>query len=378
MEPEAVVAIIEMLITEMNVKFMTDLGDVCGDVNSDSEHPDKYADLKFIFVGGSHADRMAAAADRQGIENVNLGMPGFRVRDETIETAVCLLQDARLDNTHRNVVVYQLLDNNVFFESREDGSRALPSKWSEDNCYHIKGKLEYADHAVVKNLVNSITPLLRAGGDNEKLILSPLPRYTKRCCKDKTHLTNKRDEDYASKMGESLSDIRDSMKDLVFGKKIRSFKVLLTTKLVMGGEDDDAADNIRRFWKDDAVHMTAEGYDTLVSALAELATTATYKRPATNKNGGGSGGGNNTEGGGNSGNSRGMKRKRWVSEDDTLAHRNYDNERGRGRARGFPPTRGNVRSGGVRGDGGGGRWHRSNWGGNRFPYHKRGGGGKKY
>jgi hypothetical protein len=300
-------------------------------------------------------------------------MPGFRVREDTLETAICLLQEALQDNNHRNVVVYQLLDNNVFFESREDGSRALPSKGPDDNCYHIKGKLEYADHAVMKNLVNSITPLLRAGGDNEKLILSPLPRYIKRCCKDKTHLTNKRDEDYASKMGESLSDIRDSMKDMIFGKRIRSFKVLLTTKLVMGGEDDDAADNIRRFWKEDAVHMTAEGYDTLVRALAELATTATYKRPAADKHsGGGSGGGSS-----NSHTNRGMKRKRWVSEDDTLAHRYYDNDRGLGRGRGFPP-RGHQKSGGERGGGGGrgARWHRSSWGGGRYPYQKRGGGNK--
>jgi hypothetical protein len=146
METDAAVAIIEMLITEMNSKFMTDLGDVCGDVNSDSELPDKYADLRFIFVGGSHPDRMAAAADRLGIEHVNLRMPGFRVKDETIKTAVCLRK-----NTHRNVVVYQLLDNKVFFESREDGSRALPSKGPDDNCYHIKGKLEYADHGVCRD-----------------------------------------------------------------------------------------------------------------------------------------------------------------------------------------------------------------------------------
>jgi hypothetical protein len=75
--------------------------------------------------------------------------------------------------------------------------------------------------------------------------------------------------------------------------------------------------------------MTAEGYDTLVSALAELATTATYKRPATNQAGSSS----NNNDGGRAGIGRGMKRKRWVSEDDTLAHRNYDNERGRGRTR---------------------------------------------
>jgi hypothetical protein len=40
------------------------------------------------------------------------------------------------------------------------------------------GKLEVADHMTVKMLVNTSAPLLRAGGDSEKIVLSPLPRYT--------------------------------------------------------------------------------------------------------------------------------------------------------------------------------------------------------
>jgi hypothetical protein len=110
-----------------------------------------------------------------------------------------------------------------------------------------------------------ITPLLRAGGECEKIILSPLPRYMKRCCRNKEHLTNKRDEDYASKMGEALADIRDSMKDLVYGKKIRSFKVLNTTRLIMGDDAEEAVDNLRTFWREDPVHMTQEGYNALLT-----------------------------------------------------------------------------------------------------------------
>jgi hypothetical protein len=37
---------------------------------------EKMSDLRLVFVGGSHADRMAAVADRRGIEHVNLVMPG--------------------------------------------------------------------------------------------------------------------------------------------------------------------------------------------------------------------------------------------------------------------------------------------------------------
>jgi hypothetical protein len=101
----------------------------------------------------------------------------------------------------RDIIIYQLLDNNAFFEVHEDGSRVLPSKDSEDGKYHIHGRLEYADHTAVKNLVNQITPLLMAGSTSEKIILSPLPRYMRRCCKKKEHLVNKREEDYAQKIG---------------------------------------------------------------------------------------------------------------------------------------------------------------------------------
>jgi hypothetical protein len=112
-----------------------------------------------------------------------------------------------------NIVVFHIFDNNVFFAAGQDGSRTLPKRSTEDGKYHIPGKLELADHNVVNSLVNIAVPLLRAGGEAEKVILSPLPRYLK------AHITNKRDKTYFAMMGESLADIKDSMKDLIFGKK---------------------------------------------------------------------------------------------------------------------------------------------------------------
>jgi hypothetical protein len=275
----------------------------------------------------------------------------------------------------KSVVIYQLLDNNVFFETREDGSRSLPVKNQDDSCYHIRGKLDYADHSVIKGLVNTVTPLLRAGGENEKIILSPLPRYMRRCCKDRAHLTNKKDSDYAAKMGEALAKMRDFMKDLIYGKRIRNFKVLSTTMLFMG-DTDTAADKLRAFWKDDAVHMTPEGYAELVEAVVKVITTATYTRPPTNTQMGNSG--------------KGRKRKQWVSADDTLAHRRYGDDfrdggkrlRGGGRGGGRSRSRGR---GGPRGGGRGGRGGGPNGGqpdqnrgrafhGGRF--HSRGGRGR--
>jgi hypothetical protein len=82
---------------------------------------------------------------------------------------VHLLREAIQECSGKVVVVYQLFDNNVFFETREDGSRSLPVKSSEDNKYHIVGRLDFADHGTNKNLVNIATPLFRAGGEAEKI-----------------------------------------------------------------------------------------------------------------------------------------------------------------------------------------------------------------
>jgi hypothetical protein len=110
-------------------------------------------------------------------------------------------------------------------------------------------------------------------------------------------------------MGEALLDMQDSMKDLIFGKKIRSFKVLSTMLLITGKEETDAAAaKVRALWKDDAVHMAEEGYVELVSAIFEQISTGTFNRPAGQRP-------LKPEC------VRKVKRSQWVSHDDTLAHR---------------------------------------------------------
>jgi hypothetical protein len=68
------------------------------------------------------------------------------------------------------------------------------------------------------------------------------------------------------------------MKDLIYGKRIRSFKVPNATKLIMGEDKDGAPENIRKY---DAGHMKGKGYDTSINALLEIDTSSTFKRPAT-------------------------------------------------------------------------------------------------
>jgi hypothetical protein len=123
------------------------------------------------------------------LDAVNLSVPGFRITAESIENAAILLDDEVRRSEKRTIVVFQIFDNNVFLAAQADGSRSLPVRSKTDGKYHVPGRLELADHNLIKNLVNMAVPLLRAAGDCEKVVLSSMPRYLSPCCDDPTHLT---------------------------------------------------------------------------------------------------------------------------------------------------------------------------------------------
>jgi hypothetical protein len=98
---------------------------------------------KLIFIGGSHAARMAAAAAGLGMDCVSLAKPGYRVTEAAIEQSVKALTEELSKSDKRTVVIFHIFDNSVFFCAKEDGSRTLPVR-GKDGIYHVPGKLEFA------------------------------------------------------------------------------------------------------------------------------------------------------------------------------------------------------------------------------------------
>jgi hypothetical protein len=171
----------------------------------------------------------------------------------------------------------------------------------------------------------------------EKMILSPLPRYIIPCCGDADHITNRTDENFKQGVVDGLSEVRRSPKDLIFGKKLRNFKILDPLNLMYGGGEGRK----KGCWNPlDPIHPSAAGYDALVQGLMSTYVETSFNRQYTPQRGGGGDGHH--------------RRQSWVAEDDMTAHRNY-NERGRGRGRGNVVNwRGRGR-GSLRGGRGGGR-----------------------
>jgi hypothetical protein len=338
---EKAAELVSNMTDELNQSFMTELGEpvVCEkdeDCAQTEEEVNKFGDLKIILVGGSHAYRLAVAADNLGLDVENLAVPGFRVTDSSIENLTEQLSDVVELCDKRVVIIYQLYDNGVFFAGKPDGSRSLPTK--RDKVYHVEGRLEYADHNIVKHMVNTTIPVLRAGGDKEKIILSPLPRYMKPCCRDKSHVVNRKEPDYFANMGTAMRDIKESIKDVVFGKRIRSFKVLEPMTLLEEEEGDLAtATKLKNYFNEDPVHLSGEGYADMLQCLLDTIMEGSFTRSHKNTGAGSSSRNTGTGTGIGKAKDRSRSRGSWVNHDDTVAHRN-ESERGnrRGGQRGGP------------------------------------------
>jgi hypothetical protein len=217
--------------------------------------------------------------------------------------------------------------------------------------YRVPGRLEYADRNVLKNLVNTSACLLRAGGECEKYILSALLRYlTMSCCNDKSHITNRVDKKkFIREMAARNRDMKDEQKDLILGKRVRSFKVLSPNLLLLTGADKQAqAASLNSLWHEDPVQLVSEKYEVLVSAMVDRLEEESFTNTPSNKH-------TRVP---NSDTQLPHHLKRQSRVVDTLAHRNYGQQQ---RGRDWPHGghhRGCGGSRGARGGGGRGKYHK--------------------
>jgi hypothetical protein len=354
--------IIDQLVQELNMGFMTELAEctVDRDVDSGQDEEDPLCGKRLIMIGASHGVRIANILEDMGAIVVDLSIPGWRISSENVASQVQQLSSVLAENFDgETLIVYHLFDNSVFLESNDDIQQ--PPERGSDGKYHIRGKLKVADRDSFKQLFTEVLPLFRAGLDHKKFILSPLLRYTvKPCCRDTTHLTNKRDKDFLQVI--SLTDICSWLSAMAFTRRIRNFTVINPVQL-LGPEDDIVASAlaVSQYYKDDPVHLSVAGYTDLCNQLVEKMTSTTLKRVKME--------GAKTNKQEDKQIDWAARRSKWVMENDSSVHRaDTSNNRGRPfRGRGRWPSRGRrgAGHGGHGGRGGsargwGGKSHRKN------------------
>jgi hypothetical protein len=332
--------IITTLIGELNEKFSTELASPVSqeDLDMPFDYVEACAGKRFIIIGASHASRLANALEDLELCVVDLSSPGWKLNsDSASNTAGQLEEILAEDNELQNVIVYLMFDNKSYIGINNSGSRREAEKSSVDGKYHIIGDLSIVDRAEFKPIFNLAVPLLRAGGNHQKIIVSPLLRYSSgRCCGDLDHISNFGREGYYTSLGEKLADIRAWIREFSHGKRIKNCKVLCPNRLLEGGGGGDVSRRLASYWRDDPVHLNSEGYQFLTMSFLEVVSGLPPPDAGT---GSGTDTGTHARGGRPSRGRGARSALSWVASDDAIAHR-ADNVKGRGRGRGTGGHRG--------------------------------------
>jgi hypothetical protein len=170
----------------------------------------------------------------------------------------------------RTTIVYQLFDNVSYMVKKPDGTRCLPQK-GRDGRYHVEGKLDVVCRDEIKKMVSTSIPLLRAGGQCRKVILTPAGRYRYNpCCTTVEHVSNIRDRNYRRWRDEKLTELRGIVRDYVRMRNIKRATVIEMGQLLTPSAGQSEYLHEEEVWGDDPVHLTSKGYGMVAAGLESL------------------------------------------------------------------------------------------------------------
>jgi len=114
-------------------------------------------------------------------------------------------------------------------------------------------------------MVAMAVPLLRAGGEANKIILTPGGRYLHMpCCGNSQHCKNIHEKDYLTKMTAGLTELRGRIRDKINLYNIKHVSVVQFRRLI----DDDLREE--EIWGEDPIHHTPRGFSEAAKGLRRL------------------------------------------------------------------------------------------------------------
>jgi hypothetical protein len=188
---------------------------------------------KVVIIGGSHSSRLTDELDDTCLDVTDISVKGWKLTEENVEEKVRELKEiVATADEKRTTIVYQLFDNVSYYTKKPDGGRVLPSK-GRDGKYHVEGRLDIANREEVKKMVSTAIPLLRAGGQCRKFILTPAGGYKYYpCCTVSGHVSNLRERNYIRWMEEKLTELRGTVRDYVRMRNIKRASVIEMSQLL--------------------------------------------------------------------------------------------------------------------------------------------------
>ena len=201
---DAEAAIVGGLIRELNDCYCLSLPPnpaLCRGNGSPLDEPEI---KKLIMVGGSHTSRLLALVSAS-FETICFKLPNQSQTNAEQNILQLASELAKLGLAKEDCVYIDALSSQLFMGSNEDGLPTEPERDGEGK-WHITGSLVAAPKPRLKKILQQLTPLREACGDETLVCSLPLGRYISgKCCSDEGHLENRGDEDFGQILSSAIS-----------------------------------------------------------------------------------------------------------------------------------------------------------------------------
>ncbi len=136
-------------------------------------------------------------------------------------------------------------------------------------------------------MVSTSIPLLRAGGQCRKVILTPGGRYKYNpCCNMTGHASNLRERNYVRWVEEKLIEMRGIVRDYVCMHNIKRASVIEMGQLLTPNVGQSSYLHEEYIWVEDPVHLTSKGYSMAAAGLELLIYEKRGEEKEAEENGG--------------------------------------------------------------------------------------------
>jgi hypothetical protein len=171
-------------------------------------------------------------------------------------------------------VVFDVFGNSAFKFKHVDGSLVLPFRVGGGGEFHFLGDISLDSDRSVGELIESLKPLFALAKKHFTVIMPPLPRYVFfRCCMDRFHSTNVREEGYSSQDLEATLHFRKLVKTSLVGNEDLGQFWVTDTLACLGTIPPTMPEKLnllRASLGPDCVHLTDVGRMHLFNNLAKV------------------------------------------------------------------------------------------------------------
>jgi hypothetical protein len=169
------------------------------------------ATQSYLIVGGQEADNISGAMTKQGIVARALVLKDWKVKADSVSTLVEQTKKA-IEEERPSTIILCSMEQSVYQAQTEEGNN-MPITKNREGELHVEGELGVCGREAQLKLFKLMEPIWKMATDIKLVAMCPFLQYiTDSCCGEEGHITNRKHQNFESKLRSGLNGFKQNLK----------------------------------------------------------------------------------------------------------------------------------------------------------------------